>query len=451
MKSLPFNLFFKNLAFTTLLLTIAFTLYQLASQHPAQWDITQNASNSLADNTIRVLGQLQGEIKLTMYATGKDPGLGDMQRIARDFVALYQRYKPDISLTFIDPVKQPEAARKANVHANGDMLVEYGNRREHLTMLNEQALTSVLLRIAHTKNQLIMYLDGHGERNLEGNASHDLGKFGKQLQQNGFYLKSLNLTLEQEVPVNASMLIITQPQIDLLPGEIDQLLRYVTSGGNLLWLIDAEPLHGLERLAENLDILLTPGIVIDPAAEEMGLPATWTLGTSYPPHAITQNFNLITTYPFTRAIIWGENEEWHHAPLVETAPRGWISRNIPQGKQPRFDETQDIPGPAVIALTLQRDINDREQRIVIVGGASFLTNAYSGNGGNLDLGVSMTNWLGNEEKLITTQPRKVKDGTITLNKAYLAIISGSFLIAMPLLLMLAGAMLWWRNRRAFSP
>ncbi|MFZ1547331.1 MAG: GldG family protein [Candidatus Nitrotoga sp.] len=440
------NLLIKNLTFAALLLVAIVTLYQLVAQHPTQWDMTQNASNSLADSSVNVLSQLPGEIKLTMYVTGQDANLGDMHRLTRDFVALYQRYKPDISLTFIDPVKQPEEARKVNIHVNGEMLVEYGSKREHLTMLNEQALTSVLLRMAHTKNQLVMYLYGHGERNLEGIANHDLGEFGKRLQQNGFRLNSLNLTLAQEVPSNASMLIITQPQIDLLQGEIDKLLRYIASGGNLLWLVDAEPLHGLERLAEKLDIILTPGIVIDPAAEKMNVPVTWALGAGYPAHAITQNFNLNTVFPFARAINWEENTAWQRTILVEAAPRGWISPDTPQGKS-HFNKAHDIPGPATIALALQRNISDREQRIVIVGSGSFLANTYSGNGGNLDLGINMTNWLGNEERLITTQPRAVKDGEITLSKVHLAIISGSLLIAMPILLTMVGAMLWWRRRR----
>ena len=440
------NLLIKNIAFTALLLAAIVALYQLVALRPAQWDMTQNASNSLADSSVNVLNQLHGEIKLTMYIAGQDANLGDMHRLTRDFVALYQRYKPDISLAFIDPVKQPEEARKVNIHVNGEMLVEYGGKREHLTMLNEQALTSVLLRMAHTKNQLLMYLDGHGERNPEGIANHDLGEFGKRLKQNGFRLNSLNLALAQGVPDNASMLIITQPQVDLLQGEIDKLLRYIDNGGNLLWLVDAEPLHGLERLTEKLGIILTPGIVIDPAAEEMNIPATWALGAGYPPHAITQNFNLTTAFPFARAIDWEENAAWHHTTLVEAAPRGWVSRDIPQGK-PHFNKTRDIPGPVTIALALQRNINDREQRIVIVGSGSFLANAYSGNGGNLDLGINMTNWLGNEERLITTQPRAVKDDAITLSKIHLTIISGSFLIVMPMLLMLAGAILWWRRRR----
>lgn len=446
MKYPQLNLLIRNIAFAALLLAAAAALYQFAARHPMQWDLTQNAINSLETSSVDVLKQLRGEVKLTVYATGQDASQGDMHKLIREFVALYQRYKQDITLAFIDPVKQPDEARKADIRVNGEMLVEYDGRREHLTMLSEQALTSALLRLAHRKEQLLMYLDGHGERKLEGSANHDLGEFGKRLQQNGFRLGSLNLTLAQDVPVNASALIISQPQIDLLPGEVDKLLRYVSGGGNLLWLVDAEPLHGLERLAEKLGLLLTPGIVIDPAAEEMNAPVTWTLGAGYPPHPVTQNFNLITAFPFARAIGYEESKEWRHATLVEAAPRGWVSSRFIQGNKPVFDKNHDVPGPVTVALALQRNINDREQRIVVAGSGSFLANAYSGNGGNADLGVNMVNWLTNEEKLITTQPRAVKDGAISLSKTQLSVISAGFLIAMPVLLMLAGGMMWWRRR-----
>ncbi len=445
MKFFQSKLLLKNIAFAIALLIAAVALYRFASLHPMQWDITQSAINTLESGSVDVLQQMPGEIKLTVYATGQDANQGDMHKLIRGFVALYQRYKRDITLTFIDPVKQPEDARKVNIQTNGEMLVQYGGRVEHITLLSEQSLTGALLRLAHSKDKLLMYLDGHGERKLDGIANHDLGEFGKRLQQNGYRLSSLNLTIAQDVPANASMLLITQPQIDLLPGEVDKLLRYVAQGGNILWLVDAEPLHGLEPLAERLRLLLTPGIVIDPAAEEMRAPANWALAAGYPPHPVTRNFNLITVFPFARAIGSEENETWQRTILVETAPRGWVSSRAPKDK-PHFDKNYDVPGPATIALALQRDINDRDQRIVVVGSGSFLANAYSGNGGNIDLGINMVNWLANEEKLIATQPRAVKDSAITLSKTRLAIISGSFLLALPMLLMLAGGVLWWRRR-----
>lgn len=447
----------RNVLFVLVLLGIVGGLSHLAGQHRLQRDITLNASNSLEPASVTVLGQMDGPLDVTVYATEHDPHLGDIRKLIGEFVSLYQRYKPDLKLTFIDPEKEPEKARAAGIQLNGETVVSYAGRSEHLTQINEQVFTSTLLRLAHTRDQTVMYLDGHGERKLDGAANHDLGElFGAKLKQNGFRIASLNLALAQEVPGNVSALVITQPQVDLLPGEIDKLLRYVERGGNLLWLVDAEPLRGLEPLAEKLDLLLPPGIVIDPSAAEMKAPVTWSLGAVYPPHAITRDFNLITAFPSARPLAWNENPDWERHTLLEVAQRGWVSRYPAPGK-PRdekllsghpFDKQHDTPGPAIIATALQRHINDRDQRIVVVGNAAFLANSFAGNGGNVDLGVNMVNWLANEDRLITLQPRAAKDSNLTLGRTQLNVISLGFLLGLPLLLAAVGVRMWWKRRRS---
>ena len=459
---LHYSLQLKNTAYSLLLLLAAIALYQLIASFPLHHDMTRNASNSLSDSSIETLKQMHDTVNVTMYANSKDAELGDIEQLVRDFIGQYQRYKPDITLTFVDPVKDADAMRKVRINTNREMVVEYRGRSEHLTLLNEQSVTSALLRLAHSKNQKLMFMDGHGERKPDGSANHDLGEFGKKLKQNGFQLTSLNLALAQDVPGNGSVLIITQPQIKLLPGEVDKLLRYMDSGGNLLWLLDAEPLHGLERLASRLGVLLTPGTIIDPDAQKMNAPNDWTIGASYPPHSVTHNFNLITVFPYARALGNEDNEltgsqgladnagqpkssNWHRSTLIEVANNGWIS-HTPIPKTARFDKNRDIPGPFSLAIALQRTVNEKEQRIVVVGSGSFLANAYSGNGGNLDLGINIVNWLTNEEHLIATQPRATIDSAITLSKNQLNLISYGFIIVLPLLLASIGALLWWRRR-----
>lgn len=453
MKQLSkYSLQLKNITYSLLLLGAAIALYHLVSLQPLHWDATRNASNSLSPGSVDILIQLPGKIDITMYASSKDAELGDIEQLVRDFISLYQRYKADITLTFVDPVKDADAMRSVEIRTSREMVVEYGGRSEHLTLLNEQSLSSALLRLAHSKDQKLMFLDGHGERRLDGAANHDLGEFGKKLRQNGFQLSSLNLALAQDVPANGSVLIITHPQINLLPGEVNKLLRYVDGGGNLLWLLDAEPLHGLERLADRLGLLLAPGTISDPDAQKMNAPDNWTLGASYPPHPITSNFNLITAFPYARALGREDDSEgansashWQRSTLVEAASNGWVS-HTPIPKKPHFDKNRDIPGPFSLAIALERSVNEREQRIVVVGSGSFLANAYAGNGGNLDLGVNMINWLAHEEHLITTQPRATIDSAIILSKTQLSVISIGFVIAVPLLLALIGGVLWWRRR-----
>ena len=444
LKKILNNQALRNTLFVLLLVAAAGGLSYLASHHPLQRDMTFAASNSLTEPSIALLAELKEPINITVYATEQDARLGDIRKIIRDFVSLYQRYKPDIKLTFIDPEKESKLARDADIQLNGEMVVEYAGRTEHITLINEQQLSSTLLRMAHSKSETLMYLTGHGERKLDGIANFDMGNpYGAKLKQNGYRIAPLNLAMAQEVPNNVSTLVITQPQVDMLPGEVDKLLQYVDRGGNLLWLIDVEPLHGLERLAEKLDLVLPPGVVLDPTANEMRAPTNWAIGTSYTPHAITRNFTLITAFPSARPLTWGENSEWKRQNLIEVAARGWVSRS---GK-PQFDKAHDTRGPVIIATALQRNIQDREQRIVVVGNGAFLANSYAGNGGNVDMGMNMVNWLAGEDKLITLQPRNARDATVTMSKTLLGFIGLTFLFVAPLLLAVWGTWLWWKRRR----
>jgi ABC-type uncharacterized transport system involved in gliding motility auxiliary subunit len=447
----------RNLLFVLLVLGVASGLGYLAAKHHLQRDVTYNSINSLDPDSIEVLKQMDGPVKITVYATEQDARLGDIRKIIGNFLSLYQRYKPDIKVVFVDPTKETEKARDAQVRFNGEMVIEYAGRSEHLTKINEAIVSSTLLRLAHTSGQTVMYLDGHGEPKLDGIANFDLGSvFGAKLKQAGFHIAALNLALAQQVPENATVLVITQPQVDLLPGEVDKIIRYVDRGGNLLWLVDPGPLHGLEPLAEELGLQLPPGIVIDPAAAEMNAPANWSLAADYPPHAITRNFDLTTAFPSARPLLWDEGSPdsndatiWQYHPLVEVAPRGWVSRALPTGKTPlHFDKLQDTPGPVVIAVALQRRINDRDQRVVVVGNGAFLSNSFAGNGGNVDLGLNMVNWLAGEEHLITQKLRPAKDSKLELSKIQLEIISAIFLLVLPLLLAGAGGYIWWKRRRS---
>jgi len=440
-RSLPILI---RIASLLVVLAVAGGLFQLAARYPIQWDVTQNALNSLEPGSVEALSLLKGPVKITVYVTEQDAQLGDMRKLIREFISLYQRYKSDISLRFVDPVKEPEEMRKASIKGNGEMVVEFAGRTEHVTTLNEQTLSGALLRLAHNRDQLLMYLTGHGERKLDGAANHDLGEFGGRLKQLGYHTSSLNLAVAQDIPANASMLVVTHPQVKMMPGEVKKLLRYIDNGGNLLWLVDAEPLRGLEPLAEKLSLTILPGIVIDPAAQDMNAPLNWTLGSGYPPHSITRDFDLITVFPDARALSVDQNDAWETHMLVEGAAQGWVSDH---GISKRMNKNLDIPGPANLAITFQRNINNHEQRIIVVGSGAFLANVYSGNGGNLDLGINMVNWLADEERLITVQPHAAKDGKIILSRNQLSAMSVSFLILLPLLLVFMGALQWWRRKR----
>jgi ABC-type uncharacterized transport system involved in gliding motility auxiliary subunit len=441
---LQLQLLIQNGIFAVLLIAAAVLVVWLLRDSHAQWDLTQNQRNTLSKATLEVLKKMDGPIQVTAYATPQDPNLGDIRRLIHDFIEPYQRAKPDLTLSYVDPREHPKETQAANVRANGELVIEYGKRNEHLTNLNEQGMTNLLQRLTRSQERVVVYLDGHGEPKLDGRANFDLGDFGSQLGNKGFRIQPLNLAKAQDVPQNASVLVIATPRAELLKGEVDKLKRYLEGGGNLLWLIDQEPLRGLQPLAEYLGLQLTPGIVLDPATE----PHTIAQAASYGLHPVTENFTYNTLFPFVRQIeAKSENQPWHTTRLVEVAPRGWLETDDTE-KNLRFDKSRDIPGPISVAVALERKVKDKDQRVVVVGSSTFLANQYVGNLFNLDLGTNMLNWLSQDENLITVQPRPRVDSQLNLGRTGLGLIGLGFLLLLPAAFLVTGGTVWWRRRKA---
>jgi ABC-type uncharacterized transport system involved in gliding motility auxiliary subunit len=372
-----------------------------------------------------------------------------VHKIIEERLRPYRRAKPDLELKLVDPREDPKRAEAAGIRTPNELVIEYRKRSEHMPIseFSEQAFANVLMRLVRGSASLVLWLEGHGERKLDGIANHDLGEFGRQLQQRGLKINSVNLALAQEVPSNAGLLVIASPQTDLQPAEAEKIRRYIQAGGNLLWLIDPEPLHGLQPVAEMLGLVLTPGTVVDPSLKPRSGPPVFAVATSYAQHPITAAFRYNTMFPYARQIGLSESEDWRISPLIEVAQRGWVEMDKLDDK-PTFNSARDLPGPVNIAAAFERTAGDKQQRIIVVGNGAFLSNTYLGNAGNLQLGIAMVNWLAAEDDLVAIDPRPAADSRIEIDQMTLYLIAFAFLLVLPLGFVLTGVLIWWRRRKA---
>jgi hypothetical protein len=437
--------------FLALLVALTMLGAYLAREYRAEWDVTHAASNTLSPGTRDVLKQVEGALSITVYAVAKDAAGVNVQKLAEERLRPYQREKKDITLALVDPREQPKRAAAAGIRTANEIVVEHRGRSERIAVedFNEQAFANLLLRLARGAMSLLLWLDGHGERKLSGIANHDLGDFGRDLQRKGFRVSSVNLAVAQQVPDNTAVLVITTPQVDVLSAEAQKLKHYLERGGNLLWLIDPEPLRGLQPVAELLGLVLGPGTVVDFVVQPRVGPPVFAVGAAgnYARHPITEAMRLNTLFPYARQIGAVESDTWRITPLVDVAQRGWVKVGSLDGKI-TFDKTRDIPGPINIASAFERTVGDRQQRVVVVGNGNFLSNSFLGNGGNLDLGLAMMNWLAGADNLVSVQPQPAADARLDLAPVTLYLIAFSFLLALPAAFILTGTVIWWRRRRA---
>jgi hypothetical protein len=109
----------QNGIFVVLLIALIALLAFFMHEYRAERDITQNSRNTLSQPTREVLAKLAGPLKITIFAARQDPR-GDLRKIIGDFLAPYQRAKPDLGVSFVDPREEPKLAKAAGIRVPGE-------------------------------------------------------------------------------------------------------------------------------------------------------------------------------------------------------------------------------------------------------------------------------------------------------------------------------------------
>jgi ABC-type uncharacterized transport system involved in gliding motility auxiliary subunit len=451
--SLRRRLWLQNQLFTLLFALVIGLLAWLSARYPLQADWTANGRNTLSAASQALLARLEEPVQITAYVR-EQPALRDA--IAR-VIGRYQRYKPDLTLRFVNPDLLPDRARELGITREGELYVEYRKRGEKLQQFSEQALSQILQRLSRLERD-VLFLDGHGERKPLGVANHDLGTFGRELAKIGIRPRPLDLATDALIPTDTAALVIAGPRTPLPPGAVQAILEYARQGGNLLWLREPDEPVSLQPLAAALGVTLLPGVVVDADAPGLGIknPAFIPIA-DYGPHPITETLRAPALLPQAAALVVQPAAGWTAAVLLDSQTRSWTETGPLDGPM-RFDaDSAERSGPLTVGVALVRPRPGaaldsslpatHQQRIVIIGDGDFLSNTYLGNGANLELGLNMFNWLTVDDTPILIPPRAAPDPNLNLSAGALALIAAAFLIGLPGTLLASGWLIWFRRRR----
>lgn len=431
-----------------LLLVLAVALAGWLSVH-WQWrgDFSFGQRASLSQPTLDVLAALDGPVEVVSYARPD----GTLRETIGAFVARYRQRKPDLTLRFVDPDTDPGAMRARGISLDGEIELNYEGRSQRLTALSERDFTLALLRLSRGAERVVAFLGGHGERAPDGEANFDLGRFGQALAADGIRSVLLDLNTVAAIPANTDLLVIAGPRVPIAPAEAAAIVAWVDAGGALLWLVEPGVEDGLDALAQSLGVRMLPGIAVDAAAQGLGIgdPGFAAIST-FPSHPITRDFDLTVLLPQAAAFAALGAGSFEVTPLLRTGDRSWTESGA-IADEIRYDaDAGEIPGPLDLGFALTRlsPRPDRaEQRVVVLGDGDFLSNSYLGNGGNRALGARVVNWLLADDAMLDIAPVQAPDRTLALTRTQGGVIGIGFLLVLPLLLLITGALIAWRRRR----
>lgn len=442
----------QNIIFILLFVSSMGLLLWISQQYDYHSDWTATKRNSISEASRVLLSRIDGPVSITAFAS--EDSEATIRQAVQELVGRYQQYKKDISLNFVSPETEPEKIRQLGITVDGELIIGYQGRSEHVTALNEETITNTLQRLLRRGEKKVVFISGHGERKADGQANHDYGRFNQNLSQKGIVTTNLNLREAAVIPSDTDVLVIASPLVALLEGELDIILQYIKKGGNLLWLTDPDNASNLQPLANKLNIGFFPGVVVDKTTQLLGISdPSFALVARYQNHPITRRFDLMTMFPRARAIKFPLNkndQSWQFTPFLQTVEQSWTERAKLEGAI-NFDEKTEQPGPLTIGLALTRDIKrdeeSRSQRIVVMSDGDFISNAYLGNGGNQVLGFNILNWLSNDDNFISIPVTTAPDIELQLDELQWSLLGVFFLFGLPGILLASGIGIWLKRRK----
>jgi ABC-type uncharacterized transport system involved in gliding motility auxiliary subunit len=449
-------------------LGILIAINYLSTKYNKRWDLTAARQFSLSDQSKKVLQDLKEPVKIRVFARSEE-----FQRF-RDRLDEYTYHSKQVTTEYIDPEKRPGLAQQYGVTSLGTVVFDYAGRTERVTSDSEQELTNGLIKVIQGRQPKVYFTQGHGEKDTVSADRTGFNGISGALTSDNFVVEKIVLAQVTEVPADADVLVIAGPRTDFLAPEIDLLKAYLARGGKLFVMIDPalkpdqpQPV-ALQAMLKDWGIDAPNDVVLDVSGmgRLIGTDESVPVAASYPSHAITQEFNLLTAYPLARSIapVEGGVNGRNPQKLIETGPRSWAEsdiKSLSSGQPAKMDGT-DKPGPVSLGVAVSGPATNApapkeppkpgetpkqvEARIVAIGDSDFASNAALGVQGNRDLFLNAVNWLAQQENLISIRAKDPEDRRITLTADQERRIFYLTVLIVPGLILLAGVQTWWRRR-----
>lgn len=446
----------------------------LASRQNKRWDLTANQVYSLSDQTVKILKDLDAPVTFTVF--DRELALDGYRKQMETYT--YQSSK--VSAEYIDPEKNPLRARAAEITALGTVLIQYKDRTERVSSMQEQAVANALVKAITGETRKVYFTQGHGEKDHVSTERTGYSAIAQALSTDNYGVEKVVLAQTREVPADATVLVVAGPATDFLQPEIEAVERYLAKGGKLLALIDppagtssTTPL--LDGLLQSWGFALGMNIVVDASGigQLLGTDASVPVVANYPPHPITENFQLMTAFPLARSVVAGDAAtSGGRTPEVfaQTGAQSWAETDLVAitsggGRVELNEDKGDRPGPISLAAAVSAPATEApappppaegaapaenkptpQSRVVVIGDSDFASNGILGVQGNRDFFQNTVNWLAQQEGLIAIRPREPEDRRITMTAEAQNMVFWLSIFGIPGFIFALG-LLNWRGRR----
>ncbi|MCP4809502.1 MAG: hypothetical protein GY884_29550, partial [Proteobacteria bacterium] len=426
---------FRNSSLAAALVVVALGItvaVNVAGQrYDKRWDWTSAGRHTLAAQSASVAQGLSSQVDvLGFFPTDSLEGAE-----FRDLVEAYQEHTSWVDFQLVDPIREPLLAEQLKITSSfGTIVLTHGEDQQRLEAdFGEEAFTNALVKVTAGVDHVVCFTGGHGERGVDDDYGTDgLGTVVAKLQGQNYTVKAFVPIAEGGVPEPCEVVVVGDPELDLLPPEREMLAAYVAEGGALVVMLD--PLHAPEFAADlaRYGLRLGDDIVLEqnPAYNLVGGDASYLVldKDSFDFHPVVSKLTGIVLLRVVRSVSLTEQLPGLNAMvLARSSTNGWAETDL-ETPDPALDGA-DLPGPVGVMGVVEvaeagaievgsrvlgaggdtpvpADLDVREAppvtpaaggRVVVFGDSDFVSNELVLQGSNLDLFLNSIAWLVGEE------------------------------------------------------
>ncbi|MBI3755971.1 MAG: GldG family protein, partial [Deltaproteobacteria bacterium] len=197
---------------------IVFTVF-MSIKYKTRWDMTAAQRYTLSNQTLKLLSSLKKDVEAVAFYRSDEGTRQAMQ----DLLAGYKHNSSRFTYQFIDPDKNPSLAVKYNVTSYRTTLVRSGNKEEVVGFESEEKLTNAILKVSRDEIKTVYFLKGHGENNILDVQNSGYKAAKEAIEKENYLVKEIVLLAADEMPKDASVLIVSGPKKEFLPDEIKKI------------------------------------------------------------------------------------------------------------------------------------------------------------------------------------------------------------------------------------
>jgi ABC-2 type transport system permease protein len=325
----------------------------------------------------------------------------------------------------------------------------------------EQQVAAAIKRLENASLPQILFVTGDLERSISKKGEREY-RTHSTAKENRFSLMNLGFDVDTialnkaNIPANITALVLADPKTGLSDTALVKIKQYINDGGNMLIMGEPGKTQLLNPLLQQLGVQLLEGTLIQPSKDEMPHMVTPYLTAAAGNLAEEQVLlkmkktgdSLRMLFPGATAMAYAKQGPFSVNPLLKTiGDETWLKlgKLVTDSVAPVYNPQEgDIKGSFATALALTRQINNRQQRIVVCSDADFLSNLRSGEH---FLGMAFYSWLNEGAFPIYTPRTEPKDNKLTVGTTGVKTMRIVYVWVLPALTLLFASILLIRRKR----